>query len=621
MKKMKKLNTKPQRHKVLKNSLLKFLSLFVFLYLAIGNLHAQTKLVSIDAKGHLTYNTDANGFVIPDFSYAGYHNGNREIPNVLVVKEISPVSGDNTAHIQSAIDAIGKLNKNELGIRGALLLKAGLYEVSGTLSVKHDGVIIRGEGNGSSASTSTIIYAKGNSPEQRDVIILGNTSQNKWDVKVSNTTKNITDAVVPVGSMSFSVTSTTPFQVGDPIAIYHPCTQAWVEAVDYGGVPSGSGEQWKEGQLPIIYHRYITAIAENKITIDAPLFYTLNNSLAQSQIYKINVTSKPIYQEIGIENLRIDIESKGGEDEAHAWQAIRFKTVENCWAKNVVTKGFGQSGFITECCTRTTIQDCKAIDPVSFITGERRYNFNTYINSQLILFKDCYANNGRHHYVSNGMSSTSGNVFLNCVSDATHNVSEGHRQWTQGMLYDGHKDINLIRTFVLGLYNRVDMGTGHGWSAVHSVLWNCDVTSEGIIGLQKPPTAQNYAIGCTAKTITGKPVSSTDFPPGYVELQNKPIAAIPSLYLAQLNDRKQSTAIQKIVCQEEAFNLSIENGKIILNFQESTGQKLLTVYNLQGRRLFFTETNESITEIPMSERLIILSIETESNKYVKKIMN
>ena len=82
------------------------------------------------------------------------------------------------------------------------------------------------------------------------------------------------------------------------------------------------------------------------------------------------------------------------------------------------------------------------------------------------------------------------------------------------------------------------MSTGHGWSAAHSVLWNCDVDEAyGTIGLQKPPTAQNYAIGCHAKKITGKPVNASDFPIGYVEGQNTDGLEPASLYLAQLLQR------------------------------------------------------------------------------------
>lgn len=597
-----------------------------FLFISLG-LMAQTSLVKIDQNGKMSYLPDSDGFIIPDFSYAGYKNGGIVLPDVPVVKEISPVSGDNTAHIQTAIDEIGTRSIGEDGFRGALLLKAGKYEVFGTINLKYNGVVIRGEENGNSPDNSTIIYAKGNTPHQRDVIIIGSTAQNKWTNKTSGTQKNITDDIVPVGATSFSVTSSSVYAVGDLIAIYHPCSEDWLKAIDYGGVPAPStgedDERWAVNKYPIIYHRYITKIEGNKITVDAPIFYTLNKALSQSYVYKFNTSS--IIKEVGIENLRVDIESAGGVDENHAWQAIRFRSVENAWAKDVVTSGFGQSGFITDCCTRTTIENCQSINPVSIITGERRYNFNTYINSQLILFKDCYANDGRHHYVSNGTSSASGNVFLNCISDATNSVSEGHRHWTQGMLYDGHKEINLKRSFTLGLYNRVDMGTGHGWAAVHSVLWNCNVTNTGIIGLQKPPTGQNYAIGCVAKSITGKPVSDSNFPIGYVESHNNPVSDIPSLYLAQLNDRlHNSTGIVGHQNDDKPYILSkIDNTGVGIVFNEvSNSKKNISIFNLQGQKSYNVTTNDNYLEIYGFEHLgvYILRIQINENIYSERII-
>jgi hypothetical protein len=57
--------------------------------------------------------------------------------------------------------------------------------------------------------------------------------------------------------------------------------------------------------------------------------------------------------------------------------------------------------------------------------------------------------------------------------------------------------------------------------------------------LHKPPTSQNYAIGCIAGLLGGDiGMSSRDFPEGYIESYNIPIEDIPSLYLAQLADRK-----------------------------------------------------------------------------------
>lgn len=490
----------------------------------------QSAMLSV-SNGGLVYHADADGYMLPDFSHAGYQGADAEIPEVAVVRTVAPVSGDNTAHLQEAIDAVGAMPLRD-GIRGALLLKEGTYEIRGTLTVPYDGVVLRGE-------DGAVLYATGDTPHQRDVLVVGATSRIWGGSEKKNTRRSITDEVIRPGAMEIHVSDASSYRVGQQIIIYHPCSSQWLAAVDYGGVPypdpsapEDADERWTEGQYPVTYHRYITAIDGNTLTLDAPVFYTLRKALAESYVYEPNMNGT-VYGS-GIENLTIEIESLGGEDENHAWNAVRFRSIENAWAVGCTFIGFGQSGIVTEACRRSSFIRCSALDPVGVTTGERKYNFNTYLHSQLNLFRECYARAGRHNYISNGTSGTSGNVFLQCVSDGALNVNEGHRGWTQGMLYDNHRDINMTRPFTLGLYNRVAMGTGHGWAAVQSVLWNCDVDAAyGTIGLQQPPTAQNYAIGCKAKKITGHPVNASDFPPGYVEGQNIEGLEPLSLYLAQ----------------------------------------------------------------------------------------
>ncbi len=506
----------------------------------------------------LVYVADIEKNVIPDFSYAGYMRGEVSIPSVPVVKIISPVSGDNTQNIQNAIDAVGAMALNSNGIRGALYLNPGVYNVYGVLTLSNSGVVIRGAGSGSDSLTNTIIYARGNTPVQRDLFTAGGGNSTVWADSVTGTTTNITSSFVQVGSKTFTVVSAAKYSVGDNIVIYHPCTSAWLQAINYGSTHDTT-LSWSVGEVPIIFNRRIAAINGNDITIDAPVFNHLIRSLSQSFIYKYS--RYHIKTNIGIENIRFEIETAGGLDENHAWNAVVLTQLEDSWVTNCSMHHFGYSGIVTYTATRITIDNCQALDPVSLLDGERRDNFNVKEASQLVLIKNCTARNGRHHYVSTGTSSSSGNVFLNCKSIAINNPSEGHRHWSQGLLYDNLRDSLPNNNSTLGLYNRGDMGSGHGWAAVHSVAWNCNASGKEIY-IQQPPTAQNYGIGCFGIITGSSPPAPFSEATGFIEGSNKTGLNPPSLFLAQLNERLQATGIN----EQTSFAVVPDDIEVIGNY-------------------------------------------------------
>ncbi|WP_157244608.1 right-handed parallel beta-helix repeat-containing protein [Nonomuraea typhae] len=488
----------------------------------------QSSLVRYDRRGRLAYTADAEGNRIPDFSHAGYRNGERPLPHVRTVKVIRPVEGDNTAHIQAALDEVAALPRER---RGALLLLPGLYPVAGTVYVRADGLVLRGTGDGDDPAANTIIKATGNTPANRNVIVVGGAAGGGWRGEVPGTRTEITTDVVQVGAREFQVADPGALRPGDNIVITHPCTEEWLKAIDHGG--HDVGPPWKPGEHPIPYNRYVRDVTGTTVTVDVPVFNHLDRAHGPSFLYTWDRAG--LVTEAGVERLRVDIEYTGDpdQDENHAYNAIYLLRCEDAWVRDCTALHFTQAGFATQETTRATIQNCRALDPVSQITGSRRYNFNTYTYSQQVLFKDCHASKARHAFVSNGHSTVSGVVFLRGLAEHALNSSEGHRRWTQGLLFDGHRDVDPHYDYTLGLYNRGRYGTSHGWSAAHSVAWNCDVSTSRLI-VQKPPTAQNHAIGCKG-TITGDGPFAQ--PAGFIEGANRPGLFPPSLYQAQYFDR------------------------------------------------------------------------------------
>ena len=481
-----------------------------------------------DAAGRLVYVADEEGNRIPDFSHAGYRGGGVELPSYPVIHSISPIEGDNTDHIQQAIDLVANTEPDEHGVRGALLLEAGVYEVSSTLSLWESGIVIRGVGNGEDSTSNSIIKRVGTSTNP--VLQIGSgITDNAW-AEMPGTRSNITSLFVQVGSRSFTVANPDLYQVGDQIVILHPMTDAWITAVEGGG--TDTDPPWETDEFDIAYTRQVIDIQNDRVYIDAPVFNHLDGGLVPSYIYKRDRTGE--IQEVGIEHLRVTIDTDGPLSEDHARTAVEFVHVANAWVKQVTTLHFVYAGIDIRRSMHVTVKDSEALEPHSEITGARRYNFAVY-RSQLVLFENNLATEGRHNYVGNGEAWDSGIVFLNNISRRAYTSSEPHRHWGQAFLYDNHQELDSTPFQLrLRLGNRGSFGTGHGWSAVHSVAWNCKMNGTRV-SIEKPPTAQNYAIGCEGD-VTGTQGSFRQ-PAGYIEGTNRTGLYPSSLYQRQLEER------------------------------------------------------------------------------------
>ncbi len=483
-------------------------------------------LVPVSANGRLSYVADADGNRLPDFSHAGYRGGGIALPaGVPVVKTLAPTTGDNTARIQVALDEVAALPLRSDGYRGTLQLAAGVYEIVGTLRLNQSGVVLKGAGPGDDPAANTILRRTGTS--QAAIIQAGN-RDDQFKGEIAGSRSSITTTRVQVGARSFEVDHPEYYHVGDAVIVWHPSTPAWIDAVDRGGVTDANF--WKPGEIDLRYHRYITAVTGSMLTVDAPVFNHLDRSLAQSTVYRYDRSH--VLTRLGVEQLQVDIVTNGELTEDHAEDAITFVGAEDSWIRDCTMKHFWHAGVQFEGSTRCTVERCRAIEPHGPITGGYRYNFSTY-HAQLILFRDCFASYARHAYVCNGTSLDAGNVFLNSVIDHAYTSSEGHRRWSTGLLYDNLTSTARQSTDVLGLYNRGTYGTGHGWAAAHSVAWNCNA-SGGRIWIQKPPTAQNYGIGCSGNVTGSGPFAG---PAGFIEGTGQSGLEPRSLYLAQLAQR------------------------------------------------------------------------------------
>src|SRR5215213_224135 len=124
-------------------------SILMIAGVATASFAAESKWVSTGVSGRLIYTPDAEGDRILDFSDVGYKGrGTELIPTSIAnVVTVSPIAGDDTASIQSAINAVAAMPIGANGFRGAVLLNAGDYDINTQLTIGASGVVLRGIGD------------------------------------------------------------------------------------------------------------------------------------------------------------------------------------------------------------------------------------------------------------------------------------------------------------------------------------------------------------------------------------------------------------------------------------------------------------------------------------------
>lgn len=507
-------------------------------------------LASLGKCGKLVYNKYANRGEaevvnrLPDFSFAGYAGGGVPIPKVPVVATVDPGPGDDHDRIQKAIDTVSKLPVGADGFRGAVLLHKGSYEVGTTLVIEADGVVLRGEGQG---TTGTVITAT--AKKQYTLIEARGTGSGTGEVPGTRTP--ISTKLVPVGARKLEVESAAGFAVGQRIVIEKQPNQKWIDALKMG--PYG----WAPSEYVVGNERTIVAIDGDQITVDEPLVDAIETKYGGGEVYRSKIKGR--VRHVAVEDMRLDSSYSGPTDEDHGWTAIALSRAQDSWVQRVTVLHFGLNAVaLTDYTVQSTVQDVAHLDPISEITGGRRYPF--YVDKGTNnLFQRCYSRNGRHSFVS-GAHVAGPNVWLDCLAEDTHADDGPHHRFATGLLFDN------IRGGQLKVQNRKDSGSGHGWSGAQVLFWNSQADT---IVCDAPIGAMSWTIGGVGTKSQGDWAPEEPF--GYWESHGQPVS-VRSLYLQQLQDRLGAKAVENVTAKAQ------RDGRIWKALSDWAGKGKLSSY-------------------------------------------
>jgi len=512
-----------------------------------------SKLVYPGEDGRLIYMPDEKGNIIPDFSYAGYMGGGVKLPDVPVRVTVKPGKGNDVLRIQAAIDRVSKMPLDRNGFRGAVLLKRGRYELTEPIKISASGIVLRGEGqdeNGTVLFGSGIIkmeYQKLKSDATLIFIYGAGVPE-----EITGSSQRIIDDIVPVGARSFRVVSSGGFKVGDRVIVRRNGNVDWFNEI---GIDL-KNPKWRGRPTSHDFDRVVTKIENNQITIDAPITCAIESQWGGGEIVKYTDSGR--IENVGIENLcgisdfnkNIRISNYGNmdrtpytgaeyySDQEHYWNFIKIDNVCNAWVRNITTRHFANSCVLVDSgCKSITIQDCISLDPVSICAGGRRFTYQ--ICGQLCLVQRCFSDKGRHSFVLGGFLTCGPNVFLDCIAQRPYSSSEPHSDLVVGSLYD---NVHAPIAFRFARSNPVR------WMGINSYAWNC----EGMFIVQKPPTAQTFAIGHIGMhaMIFNRNLIDYSWEEGYIESLDEHVTP-RSLYLKQLEDRLGKNAVRNIATEKQ----------------------------------------------------------------------
>lgn len=414
---------------------------------------------------------------LPDFSYAGYRNG-EALPgsdaggaafDVVAQFGADPTgTADSTGAIQGAIGAA------EAAGGGIVQIPDGLYRLDGVLAVSASNVVLRGAG----PEKSRLFFTKDTGLEYSSHIQIRGTLASDLEIPLSADAEN--------RSFVLEALDAQDLEPGEDIAVGWVITPEFIEEHGMTGTWEAFNDTWQP-----FFYRSVKAVDKSstphRVTIDVPLRYPVKTR-DKSSVRRM----KGYLREVGVERLSISnatsFDAAWGQNQVHA---IELSGVDNAWLREVHSfssplapasgDGAGahlqSGGIVIKNSKRVTVAESRMGYAMNRGGGGNGYLFEMRQSSE-ILIRDCEATAGRHNFIQNWGFGMTGSVWLRVKSSEGRSlVEKGSSVGSTGYSEFHHSlaTANLIdsSTFDDGvsIINRNFESTGAGHTGTQNVFW------------------------------------------------------------------------------------------------------------------------------------------------------
>lgn len=518
-----------------------------------------------------TRKTDDSNY-LPDFSFAGYHNGEVDIPmlvgEIIYATSYGVVANDGFDDTKALIKAIEEASK----IDGKVILQlpAGRLILRDILYLERSHFVLRGAGTGINGTEiycpRPLMYSKDPEilQELREYLLEFDKrqreeennidlpfSQYAWSggfiwtkvpgVRVKSYLKKYEkpyDVVAKVsngkrGAFTFEVSEIKNLKIGDVLEL-----QLFNKNGEKGEVISAlyknqdikiGSHHWNFPDLPLVKQQVkIASIKGTKVTITSPLTIDIKPS------YKAQLVVWKHLEEVGIEHLKISF-PKAPMIAHHVeagYNGIYLTRVFNSWVNNVVIEN-ADSGILSEEIANVTIKNVTT-------AGENLAHYTVAMSGTYnVLGEGIKVYNKAVHPLSFNTLATK-SVYLDCEVFVDP-ILDQHSGANHQNLFDNikvHLSPNDDRSYPLFA------GGGAGyWKPSHgafSTFWNIDITLLDGLNIESPVLLNGMDDGPFARVIgvSGNHQFRVSYEPAsHIEFVNQSMESVSSLYRYQLQKR------------------------------------------------------------------------------------
>ena len=516
--------------------------------------------------------TDSKTNYLPDFSYAGYHFGESQIPEsggkIINAADFGVKANDGLDDSKALLKAIKAATATEGNV--VLQLPAGRLILSDILYIERSNFVLRGAGSGENGTEiycpRPMMYLKDpeSLAELREYLTTFDKRQREaenninlpfsqyawsggfiWTQVPNERVKSYLDKYEPtpnvlakvssgnMGEHVITISEVKGLKVGDivELQLFNKDGENGEIIKDlYKGAKLKPGSHhWNFPKLPIVRQQVeITKISNSKITIKTPL------TIAIKPAYQSQLVEWKHLSEVGIEHIRFtfpDIPRVAHHVEPGN-NAIFLTRLYNSWVKDIVITN-SDSGILAEEDSNVTIQDIVTDGP------HMAHYTVTLGGVHNILVKNLKIYNKTVHPLSFNTFATK-NVYQNCEIFAEPLLDQ-HSGANHQNLFDN------IKVHITPDKNNSYLLFGGGgadyWKPSHgpfSTFWNLNIQVEKPVDSAKPVLLYGMKDGPFARIIgvNGNAKFEVKYEPdAYIEFINIPLDKIPSLYDYQLQRR------------------------------------------------------------------------------------